>query len=280
MKKAIIICAAIAVVAVAAVATLTASGVMFSGSKLPSVSKSASISQVADFYADVVELTKNEKNMKIETVTTITFKDFDCPNEALSEIILEYLGYEVGEREMKKSTYSFENGADSSGVTPFSVIQPAGASIEKGNYAGLTLNFVEKDKEHTAVSFNIAEESAEYTEIVEAFKNENSDFSALAPRHFDYIDVEGIVLYLKDMINVNFSSSDAENAIAEIESAQIRLGKTEIKADVNSNALLTEVTVTAPVVFDGTVRVVNGNIGITARLEVSQHYVFTYTNEN
>ncbi|MCH5317015.1 MAG: hypothetical protein J1E05_03495 [Eubacterium sp.] len=279
MKKAIIICSVIAVIAVAGVAVLTASGLILSGTKIPSVSKSATIAQVADFYADVVELTKNEKNMKIETVTTITFKDFDCPNETLSEIILEYLGYEVGDRETKMAVYSFENGVDSTGVTPLYVIQPAGAYIEKGNYAGLTLNSVEKDKEHTAVSFNIAEESADYTEIVEAFNSENSDFSALAPRHFDYIDVEGIVLYLKDMINVNFSSNDAENAIAEIESARISLGKTEIKADVNSKALLTEMTVTAPVVFDGTVRVINGNIGIAARLEVSQHYVFTYIEE-
>ena len=80
MKKAVIICSVIAVIAVVSVAVFTASGLMFSGEKLPSVSNSATIAQVADFYADVVELTKNEKNMKIETVTTITFKDFDFPN--------------------------------------------------------------------------------------------------------------------------------------------------------------------------------------------------------
>ena len=280
MKKAIIICSVIAVVAVATVAALTASGLMFSGGKLPSVSKSATIAQVADFYADVVELTKNEKNMKIETVTTITFKDFDCPNENLRKIILEYLGYEVGAQETKTAFYSFENGVDSAGVTPFNVIQPAGANIEKGNYTGLTLNSVDKDREHTAVSFTIDAESADYFQIADAFTRDGADFSVFAPRHFNYIDVKGIVLYLKDMLDIDFASKDVENAVAEIESAEISLGKTEIKADVNSNALLTEVTVTAPVTFDGTVRLVNNNRNITAELEVTQHYVFAYTQEN
>lgn len=280
MKKAIIICSVIAVIAVVSVAALTASGLMFSGEKLPSVSKSATIAQVADFYADVVELTKNEKNMKIETVTTITFKDFDCPSENLKQIILGYLGYGVGAQETKTASYSFENGMDSTGVTPFHVIQPADTNIEKGNYTGLTLNSVDKDREHTAISFTLDEESADYFQIAEAFMRDDADFSAFAPRHFSYIDVKGIVLYLKDMLNFNFSSKDVENAVAKIESAKISLGKTKIEADVNADALLTEVTFTVPVTFDGTVILVNNNRNITAKLEVSQHYTFTYNEEN
>lgn len=280
MKKTIIICAVIAVIAVASVAALTASGVMFSGEKLPSVSNSATMAQVADFYADVVELTKNEKNMQIETVTTITFKDFDCPSENLKKIILDYLGYQVGARETKTAIYSFVNGIDGAGVTPFDTIQPAGANIEKGNYTGLTLGSVDKDREHTAVSFTLAEESADYFQIAQALMSKGADFSVFAPRHFNYIDIEGIVLYLKDMLDIKVSSKDVEYSIAEIESAEISLGKTEIRADVNANALLTEVTLTAPVTFDGTVRLVNSNKSITAKLEVSQHYTFTYNEEN
>lgn len=280
MKKTIIICAVIAVLAVASVAALTASGIMLSGEKLPSVSKSATIAQVADFYADVVELTKNEKNMKIETVTTITFKAFDCPNEHLEKIILEYLGYDVGARETKTASYSFVDGTDIIGATPFDVIQPAGANIEKGNYAGLTLNSIDKDGEHTAIIFTIDGESADYFQIAEAYVSDDADFSVFAPRHFNYIDIDGIVLYLRDMLDFNFSTEDVEYAVAEIEAAEITLGKTEIKADVNANALLTEVTVTVPVFFDSTVRVLNNDKKITAKLEVSQHYTFTYNEEN
>lgn len=276
MKKAIMICSVIAVVAVASVAVLTASGIMFSKEKLPSVSNSATIAQVADFYADAVARTKNEKNMEIQTVTTITFKDFDCPSEHLEKIILEYLGYQVGARETKTAVYSFENGVDSLGATTFSVIQPAGTNIEKGNYTGLTLSSVDKDKEHTAVSFTLDEESADYFQIAEAYMSGGADFSVFAPRHFNYIDIDGIVLYLRDMLDFNFSTEDVEYAVAEIERAEITLGKTEIKADVNANALLTEVSITVPVYFDSTVRVVNNNMRITARLEVSQHYTFTY----
>lgn len=280
MKKAIIICSVIAVIAVVSVAVLTASGLMFSGEKLPSVGNSATIAQVADFYADVVEQTKNEKNMKIETVTTITFKDFDCPSENLKQMILGYLGYGVGAQVTKTDFYSFENGVDSAGVTPFNVIQPAGSNIEKGNYAGLTLNSVDKNREHTAISFIIDAESADYFQIAQAFSSEGADFSVFAPRHFNYIDVKGIVLYLKDMLNFNFSKQDVQYAVAEIAHAEITLGETEIKAKVNADALLTEVTVTAPVVFDATVRLVNTNKNITAKLEVTQHYTFTYNEEN
>lgn len=280
MKKAIMICSVIAVIAVATVAALTASGLMFSGMKLPSISKSATIEQAADFYADVVERTKNEKNMKIETVTTITFKEFDCPNENIRKIILDYIGYGVGAQETKTASYSFENGVDGMGVTPFKIIQPAGANIEKGIYTGLTLRSVDKDREHTAVSFSLDTETADYFKLAEAFMSDNPDFSVFAPRHFNYIDVEGIVLYLKDMLDIDFSSKDVGNAIAEIESAEISLGETEIKADVNSDALLTEVTVTAPVAFNGTARVAYSNQKITAKLEVTQRYVFTYSEEN
>lgn len=280
MKKAIIICAAIVVIAVAGIAAFTASGMLSSKEKLPSVSNSATIAQVADFYADVVELTKNEKNMKIETVTTITFKEFDCPNENLRAMILKYLGYEVGASETKTASYSFADGTDVIGATPFDIIQPAGASIEKGIYAGLTLNSVNKDKEHTAVSFTLDEESADYFQIAQVFKSESANLSAFAPRHFNYIDVKGVVLYLKDMLNFNFSSKDVETAVAEIESAEITLGKSEINAEVNAKALLTEVTVTVPVFFDSTVRVLNSDKQITARLEVTQHYTFTYNEEN
>lgn len=280
MKKAMIICAAIVVIAVAGVAGLTASGLIFSGEKLPSVSKSATIDRAADFYADVVELTKNEKNMNIETVTTIKFLDFDCPNENLRQIILGYLGYDVGAQEAKTAYYSFENGVDGSGDTPFNVVQPAGMNIEKGNYEGFTLNSIEKDGEHTSVSFTLDEEKADYFQIADAFTHADADFSGFAPRHFNYIDVEGIVFYLKDMLDIDFSSKEVKNAVAEIKHAEITLGKTEIQADVNSKALLTEVTVTAPVTFDATVRLVNNDRKITAKLEVTQHYTFTYNEEN
>lgn len=280
MKKSIMICTVIAIVAIAAAAVLTASGVMVPKSKLPSVSNSATIAQAADFYADVVELTKNEKNMEIKTVTTVTFKDFDCPNENLRKMILKYLGYEVGASETKTDDYSFKNGVDSAGATPFNVIQPAGSNIEKGNYVGLTLNSVDKDRKHTAISFTLDEESADFLLIAEAYASESPDFSVFAPRHFNYIDVDGIVLYLRDMLDFNFSGDDAEYAVAEIETAEITLGKTEIRADVNANALLTEVDITVPVYFDGTVRLMTNNKRITAKLEVSRHYTFTYNGEN
>lgn len=280
MKKAIIICSAVAVLVAVTIAALTASGLMFSGEKLPSVSNLATVAQVADFYADAVEQTKNEKDMKIETVTTITFNEFDCPNENIKKIILEYLGYKVGAQETKTASYSFENGVDSAGVTPYNVIQPAGANIEKGNYAGLTLNSVDKDREHISISFTIDAESADYFQIAEAFTGEGADFSVFAPRHFNYIDVKGIVLYLKDMLNFNFTKQDVQYAVAEIERAEITLGETEIKANVNADALLTEVTITSPVTFDGTVRLLNSDKSITAKLEVSQRYTFTYNEEN
>lgn len=279
MKKLIIICSAVLAVAAILAVSVAVYGEFSFGKKLPSVSNSATIAQAADFYADVVERTKNEKNMKIETVTTITFIDFECPSENLRKMILEYLGYQVGARETKTAAYSFENGVDGSGATPFDVIQPAGSYIEKGIYTGLTLNSVEKDKEHTAVSFALDAESADYFRIAEAFEREGEDLSALAPRHFRYIDVDGIVYYIIDMLDFNFTSQDVENAVAEMEKAEISLGRSEIKAVANKDALLTDVTITVLVYFDSTVRVLNNNMNITATLEVTQHYTITYNEK-
>ena len=279
LKRIIIFfCALLVVGATAAVVAAAVGGFSFA-EKAPNLNKDSTIEQTADFYAYAVELTKKEKDMAIEAVTTITFKDFDCPNENLRRIILDYLGYKVGDQETRTDFYSINDGKDIEGRTPFDIIQPAGAHIEKGNYSGLSLNYILKDKEYTDISFSLDEESADYFQIAETFKSQNAEFSAFAPRHFNYIDVDGIVMYLKDMLDFNFTSQDVEYAVAEIETAEISLGKSEIKANINDDSLLTDVTITVPVYFDSTVRVLNNNKNIKATLEVTQHYMISYTDE-
>lgn len=276
MKRLIIICSAVLAVAAIIVVVLAVNGKL---QNLIPKNESATIEQIVDLYSKAVEQTKNEKDMKIEAVTTITFKDFHCPSENLKDIILFYLGYKVGEQETRMASYSINNGKDITGRTPFDIIQPAGSYIENGSCAGLTLDSFEKHKKYIAVSFTLDEESADYFLIAEAFANKGADLSALAPRHFNYIDVDGIVYYIRDMLDLNLSSKDVEYAVAEIEKAEISLGKSEIKARISNDMLLTDVTITVPVYFDSTVRVLNNNKNITATLEVTQHYTISYTDE-
>lgn len=279
MKRIIIFFCALLVVGATVAVVAAAFGEFSFSEKAPKLNKDSTIVQAADFYAYAVELTKKEKDMKIEAVTTITFKDFQCPSENLKNMILDYLGYKVGSQETRTASYSVNGGKDITGRTPFDIIQPAGAYIEKGDYSGLSLNYILKDKEHTAVSFTLDEESADYFKVAEAFEKNGADLSLLAPRHFNYIDVDGIVFYIRDMLDLNLSSQDVEHAVAEIEAAEISLGKSEITALVNDDMLLTDVSITVPVYFDSSVRVLNNNKNITARLEITQHYTINYNEK-
>ena len=271
MKKAIVICTAV----LAAVAAVVAAVVLFTNS-----GELSKIKKATNLYAEAVENTKNENNFKMQTVTSVELKNVDSSSFLVAEIISSKLGYEVGDIESNTQWNTFLNGVSTQNPaqTPFDVIQPAGSFIEIDNYGGLTLDSVDKGKDHTLISFTVSQENADYQEISEELRNANPDLSRFAPRHSNFMDITGLVYLINDMIMVNASPSGSDKVIRlyEIEDVDVLLGDTKITADVNENGLLTEVTVTAPVVFDGTARVINSSVSMNIELEVSLKYTFSY----
>lgn len=274
MKRSIVICTAVlAIIAVAAACVI-------SFKKLNSDDLS-NIEKAVSFYADAVENTRNENDFQMQAVTNVKLKNITSSSFLVAEVISSRLGYEVGDTESNTQEYTFLNGSSqNTALTPFDVIQPAGAYIKKENLGGLTLDSVDKGEDHTLISFTVSQENADYESVAEELKKASPDLSRFAPKHSNFIDITDLVYLISDMIWMNALSEDPSSGVKfklyEAEEIDVLLGDTKITADVNENGLLTEVTVTAPVVFDGTARVINSSVSMNIELEVSLKYTFGY----
>ncbi len=286
MKKILIALISIAAVAAAAIAVLRFTGVI-SGNGLPSIKENADIEDAAQYYAEVTKRTQNEKNFTANETTVIKFKSLDTSAKTLKDMIIKLLGYEVGQQETAFESYNFVNGflSDGSGAAPYQVMRPAGNELPNEYGGGLYLNSVSRADDDTVVSFSIKKESADGLKLMEIIKKPDGDISEFVPRHSAYLDVNGILRHIENMLTFDFSSANGgqqsgnENAanVFDVQSVTATIGDTEITAKVNENACLSQLYVSVPVTLDGKVSFMGNTINVTIRLEVTRETDFTYS---